>query len=58
MLLGTLVGGWMHGLAVTAVLAGADTHRDQRLTAADFYGVHHLSRVAGLAEAVQAGEIA
>ncbi|WP_396657640.1 acyl-CoA dehydrogenase [Microbacterium sp.] len=58
MLLGTLVGGWMHGLAVTAVLAGADTHRDQRLTAADFYGVHHLSRVAGLAETVQAGEIA
>ena len=58
MLLGTLVGGWMHGLAVTAVLAGADTHRDQRLTAADFYGVHHLSRVAGLAETVEAGEIA
>ncbi|HET8928285.1 MAG TPA: acyl-CoA dehydrogenase [Microbacterium sp.] len=58
MLLGTLAGGWMHGLAVCAVLTGADARRDERLVAADFYGAHHLSRVAGLAETVEAGEIA
>ena len=57
MLLGTLAGGWMHGLAVAAVLTGDDAHRDERLVAADFYGAHHLSRVAGLAETVAAGEI-
>ncbi|WES64448.1 acyl-CoA dehydrogenase [Microbacter sp. GSS18] len=59
MLLGTLAGGWMHGLAVVAVLghdapAAADA---QRLTEADFYGAHHLSRVHALAETVAAGEI-
>ena len=58
MLLGTLAGGWMHGLAVAAVLAGTDPRRDERLTAADFYGAHHLPHVAGLAETVAAGEIA
>ncbi|GAA1464815.1 acyl-CoA dehydrogenase [Microbacterium thalassium] len=59
MLLGTLAGGWMHALAVVAVLghdapAPADA---QRLTEADFYGAHHLPRVHGLAETVVAGEI-
>lgn len=51
-LLGTLAGGWMHGLAV---LAASDDAR--RLADADFYGAHHLSRVHALAEAVAAGEI-
>ena len=51
MLLGTLAGGWMHGLAV---LASDDA---ARLTAADFYGAHHLPRVHAYAEAVAAGEI-
>ncbi len=60
MLLGTLAGGWMHGLAVAAVLrhpelSGTDAGR---LTAADFYGAHHLPRVHALAETVAAGEIA
>jgi acyl-CoA dehydrogenase len=33
--------------------------RDQeRLTAADFYGAHHLPRVYALADTVAAGEIA
>lgn len=59
MLLGTLSGGWMHGLAVAAVLAHADEQDGdaQRLTAADFYGAHHLPRVHTLAETVHAGEI-
>jgi len=60
MLLGTLAGGWMHGLAVVAVLA--HQHEEdgdaQRLVAADFYGAHHLPRVQALAETVHAGEIA
>ena len=56
MMLGTLAGGWMHGLAVLAVTRGAEA--GDRLTAADFYGAHHLSRVAALAETVAAGEIA
>ncbi|WP_137844786.1 acyl-CoA dehydrogenase [Microbacterium sp. 2FI] len=59
MLLGTLAGGWMHALAVVAVLshetaAAADA---ARLTAADFYGAHHLPRVHALAETVESGEI-
>jgi alkylation response protein AidB-like acyl-CoA dehydrogenase len=59
MLLGTLAGGWMHALAVVAVSAHdapADTD-SARLTAADFYGAHHLPRVHALAETVVAGEI-
>jgi alkylation response protein AidB-like acyl-CoA dehydrogenase len=60
MLLGTLAGGWMHALAVVAVLAhDAESAEDAaRLTAADFYGAHHLPRVHMLAETVAAGEIA
>jgi len=60
LLLGTLAGGWMHGLAVAAVSSHtADEARDAaRLTSADFYGAHHLSRVHALAETVAAGEIA
>ncbi len=60
MLLGTLSGGWMHALSVQAVLAhGERSTRDaERLTNADFYGAHHLPRVASLADAVSGGEIA
>ncbi|WP_439593573.1 acyl-CoA dehydrogenase [Microbacterium sp.] len=60
MLLGTLAGGWMHALAVRAVLAhDALSARDrERLTIADFYGAHHLPRVAALADTVAGGEIA
>lgn len=59
MLLGTLAGGWMHGLAVVAVLkhATADADDVARLTSADFYGAHHLPRVHMLAETVAAGEV-
>ncbi|MDL5351560.1 acyl-CoA dehydrogenase [Microbacterium sp. zg-YB36] len=59
MLLGTLAGGWMHALAVLAVL-GRGTASDvdaARLTSADFYGAHHLPRVHALAETVAGGEI-
>jgi alkylation response protein AidB-like acyl-CoA dehydrogenase len=59
MLLGTLAGGWMHGLAVVAVLAHEiEGEKDAaRLTLADFYGSHHLPRVHALAETVAAGEV-
>ena len=59
MLLGTLAGGWMHALAVAAVLRhGALSETDaSRLTSADFYGAHHLPRVHALAETVAGGEI-
>ena len=60
MLLGTLAGGWMHGLAVVAVLERPNPAPTDaaRLVAADFYGAHHLPRVHTLAETVAAGEIA
>lgn len=60
MLLGVLAGGWMHALAVVAVSAhdGADEADAARLTAADFYGAHHLPRVHALAETVASGETA
>ncbi|MFE6997188.1 acyl-CoA dehydrogenase [Microbacterium sp. NPDC057659] len=60
MLLGTLAGGWMHGLAVAAVLAHdtTDAADAARLVSADFYGAHHLPRVHMLAETVAAGEVA
>lgn len=60
MLLGTLAGGWMHALAVVAVLAHetADATDRARLVSADFYGAHHLPRVHMLAETVAAGEVA
>ncbi|MGZ0711936.1 acyl-CoA dehydrogenase (plasmid) [Coraliomargarita sp. W4R53] len=60
MLLGTLAGGWMHALAVQAVVSrGENAARDaERLTNADFYGAHHLPRVYALAETVAAGETA
>ncbi|MFD4960195.1 acyl-CoA dehydrogenase [Microbacterium sp. NPDC058389] len=60
LMLGTLAGGWMHGLAVAAVASHASEEaRDAaRLTSADFYGAHHLSRVHALAETVAGGEIA
>lgn len=58
MLLGVLAGGWMHGLAVVAVAAhtAPDDADGARLTAADFYGAHHLPRVHALAETVASGE--
>lgn len=60
LLLGTLAGGWMHGLAVAAVSSHAteEPMDAARLTSADFYGAHHLSRVHALAETVAGGEIA
>jgi hypothetical protein len=54
---GLLAGGWMHGRIVCASLESADESRDRRLLEADFYGVHYLSRLLGLAEVVQSGEI-
>jgi len=59
MLLGTLAGGWMHALAVVAVLAHEtqDEADAARLRSADFYGAHHLPRVHMLAETVAAGEV-
>lgn len=60
MLLGVLAGGWMHALAVVAVAGHAAPRGSDaaRLTAADFYGAHHLPRVHALAETVASGEIA
>ena len=58
-LLATLVGGWMHAIIATAVL-GHDSisgEDQRRLTEADFYGAHHLSKVHALAETVAAGEV-
>lgn len=59
-LLGLLAGGWMHALAVVAVSAHESEQPGDaaRLTAADFYGAHHLATVHALAETVAAGEIA
>jgi len=58
-ILSLLVGAWMHGRIVAAALAHPEmsTADQQRLTEADFYGAHHLSRVHSLAEAIHAGEI-
>ena len=58
MLLGTVAGGWMHALAVVAVLARdeASAGDAERLTNADFYGAHHLPRAYALAETVAVGE--
>lgn len=59
MLLGLLAGGWMHAIMVRATLSaeGDEDAAARRLREADFYGAHHLSRVAGLAEVVASGEI-
>jgi len=54
---GLLAGGWMHGRIVCASLESADESCDRRLLEADFYGVHYLSRLLGLAEVVRSGEI-
>jgi len=54
---GLLAGGWMHGRIVHAALESADESCDRRLLEADFYGVHHLSRLLGLADIIQSGEI-
>jgi hypothetical protein len=54
---GLLAGGWMHGRIVCASFESADESSDRRLLEADFYGVHYLSRLLGLAEVVRSGEI-
>ena len=56
-LLGLLAGGWMHARILTATLAHPDAETERRVREVDFYGAHHLSRIASLAEAVEAGEI-
>ena len=53
---GLLAGGWMHSRMLRAALEGADTSRERRIVEADFYGVHYLSRLGGLADVVAAGE--
>lgn len=55
---GLLVGGWTHTRIVAAEGRRGDGHSGNRLVEADFYGVHHLSRVHGLLEVVRAGEVA
>nr|WP_271209301.1 acyl-CoA dehydrogenase [Rhodococcus wratislaviensis]GLK33805.1 acyl-CoA dehydrogenase [Rhodococcus wratislaviensis] len=57
-LLSLLAGAWMHGRMITAVLTHPELSATDRLrlTEADFYGAHHLSRVHALAEAIRAGE--
>ncbi len=59
-LLSQLVGAWMHAIIVTTVVGrGVQSADDaRRLTEADFYTAHHLSKVHALAETVAAGEIA
>ena len=59
MLLGFVAGGLMHARMLAATLAH-ETQTDadaRRIRDADAYGAHHLSRVAGLADVVAAGEI-
>jgi alkylation response protein AidB-like acyl-CoA dehydrogenase len=56
---GLLAGGWAHGrIVAAAVTAESDPAELKRRTVeADFFGAHHLSRIASLAEALEAGEI-
>ncbi|NMO03260.1 acyl-CoA dehydrogenase [Gordonia sp. TBRC 11910] len=56
-LCGLLAGGWAHARLLAAQLRRADTD-DRRVIEADFYGVHQLSRVHGLLEIIEAGEVA
>jgi alkylation response protein AidB-like acyl-CoA dehydrogenase len=53
---GLLAGGWMHGRMMRAALGDGHPTSERRLLEAEFYGVHYLSRLAGLAEVVGAGE--
>ena len=55
---GLLAGGWMHARIVLAALAEPDEHAERRLTEADFYTAHHLSRIGWLSETITVGEIA
>lgn len=55
---GLLGGGWMHARILAAALANDDEHTARRISEADFYGAHHLSRISWLAETIEAGEIA
>ena len=59
MMLGTLAGGWMHALAVAAVVSHGDAQESDaaRLASAEVYSTHHLPRVHALAETVAAGEV-
>ena len=54
---GLLGAGWMHARILLAALTTNDEHTPRRIREADFFGAHHLSRIASLAEAVEAGEI-
>ncbi|MFC9840159.1 acyl-CoA dehydrogenase [Rhodococcus sp. NPDC127530] len=54
---GLLGAGWMHARILLAALDVDDEHTPRRVREADFFGAHHLSRIASLLEAVEAGEI-
>jgi alkylation response protein AidB-like acyl-CoA dehydrogenase len=55
---GLLAGGWMHARILRAALDGDDRSRDRRILEAHFYAVHYLSGLWGLADIIEAGEIA
>lgn len=54
---GVLAGGWMHARILVAALNLGDECPTKRITEADFFGAHHLSRIGWLAESIAAGEI-
>lgn len=54
---GLLTGGWVHGRILAAAVTTSDPDMARRAVEADFYGAHHLSRIASLNEALEAGEI-
>lgn len=58
-LVGLTVGGWLHGQIALAVLKHEEPSAEdqRRLSEAGFYSVHHLARVHGLVEIIEAGEI-
>lgn len=56
---GLVLGGWIHVRTLQAVLDTRDGISDQsqrRISEANAYGAHHLSRVAAYAESASAGE--
>lgn len=55
---GLLAGGWMQARILTAALANPNEDTAGRVTNADFYGAHHLSRIGSLTETIESGEIA
>ena len=54
---GLLAGGWMLGRSLAAAVRTNDRQTDRRAVDVDFFGAHQLSRIASLAEALDAGEI-